>query len=430
VFGREIDLLRTVALNLVSTTTPAGLDQVAIRPPGREAFIALSDSISGRFPAMERGTSFASVQTELFNILANRYVSRDPATINATDVSSLHAHFEQWYDASAKPRSVFVPCFLTRWAAPRFSIGPVVFIFVEEFAQSEFYPQSDGGRGEIARQGFDQMLTLMRDSRSHWLACVRIEGCERDRAQDIGALAVDLAIVAVQLAAPAFDTRTMARLDARRGTVDKFTLSEADGGYSYSSSTVEPGLSIGPGALTDILNKSEPIMTAVGNRVGSFATGRFRLLALERSWCDAAYWLHQALAEPLDSISVAMLETALEVLLSATNRPGSEKRLLAILEIFFGLRPQDPIAPGATTTAKRFAKNFVSERSQILHGSWSTLNSRSTLNRDMLENFVIRAIRQAALELEGYVHSASPKDDVDAFLAWVESRKVERRGEI
>ena len=57
------------------------------------------------------------------------------------------------------------------------------------------------------------------------------------------------------------------------------------------------------------------VFTAVGNVVRSFASGSFRLPVLERAWCDAAYWLHQALAESIDAIAIAKLETSLEVLL-------------------------------------------------------------------------------------------------------------------
>jgi hypothetical protein len=116
------------------------------------------------------------------------------------------------------------------------------------------------------------MLQLMRDAHANWLACVPIPGCEQQRAEEIGALAVDLAIVALQLAAPALDTRTMSRLDARRGVAEKRTLSEAHGYYNAGWTKMEPGLAIGTGTLVDILQKTEPLITAVGSCVKSFAS--------------------------------------------------------------------------------------------------------------------------------------------------------------
>jgi hypothetical protein len=89
-----------------------------------------------------------------------------------------------------------------------------------------------------------------------------------------------------------------------------------------------------------------------------------------------AYWFHEALAEPIDSIAIAKLETALEVLLRSESSKGSTSRVLTILYCFFGLQPDDPVAPNASLTAKQFAANLVRDRSRILHGTWSTLNAR------------------------------------------------------
>ena len=156
--------------------------------------------------------------------------------------------------------------------------------------------------------------------------------------------------------------------------------------------------------------------------VGCFVSGNCRLPNLERAWCDAAYWLHEALAEPIDSISVAKLETALEVLLRAENTKGSTARVLTVLRCYFGLQPDDPIAPNGTLTAKQFAANLVRNRSCILHGTWSTLNSRLSRNRESMEAFVITVIRRTALELAVYVAETTPIDEIDAFLHWLEHR--------
>jgi hypothetical protein len=446
-FAKEVGLLRTLARNLISKPSPSGpITQdfllteglarvrrqanglVAILRPGHEAFTDLSESIIGQYPAMERGTIFGNFETELFDFLGTTYVGRDPSSISAAEVSALHDHVAAWFAKLASPRKIFVPCVISPWSAPRFSVGPAVFLFIEEAMQSDFYPR--GNPSDIlSRDGFERMLQLMRDAHANWLACVPIQGCEHQRAEEIGALAVDLAIVALQLAAPALDTRTMSRLDARRGAAEKRTLSEAHGYYNAGWTKMEPGLAIGTGTLADILRKTEPLITAVGSCVRSFASGCFRFSNLERAWCDAAYWLHEALAEPLDSIAVAKLETALEVLLQAESAPRSQTRMLTILETFYGLKPDDPLTSGATTTAKQFARRVVRDRSRILHGTWSTLNSRLASNRTGLENFVTTVIRRTALELEDYALTASPEDNIDHFLAWVKRREAVRTSE-
>ncbi len=335
-------------------------------------------------------------------------------------MADLYEHFDGWFGQLATPRRVFVPCLISPWAAPRFCVGPAAFVFIDEVAQSEFYPPAEK---YLNRNGFDSLLGLMRDNRANWLACVSVEGCEHQRAEEIGALAADLAIVALQLAAPlSYGTRTMGRLDARRGATERRTLSEARGYYNAGWSRIEPGLSIGTGTLADILQKTAPTIAAVGGRVTSFASGQFRLPNLERAWCDAAYWLHEALAEPTDAIAIAKLETALEVLLRAESASGSQTRLHAILATFYGVNPSDALASGTTTTAKQFVSSLVRDRSRVLHGTWSTLNSRLALNRSGMEEFVIAVIRRAVLELETYANAAAPQDDIDAFLAWVRGR--------
>jgi hypothetical protein len=432
--AKAVGLLRTLARNLISRPLPSGTitqdflraeglarvrrypDRlVGIRLPGHEAFTELSEFIISQFPAMERGTIFANFETELLHFLAAAYVGAKPASISAADASTLRDYFAAWFTKLASPRKIFAPCVISPWSAPRFSIGPVVFIFIEEAARSEFYSTD-----VLSRDGFDRMLQLMRDTHANWLACVPIEGCEHQRAEELGTLAIDLAIVALQLAIPqAFGTRTMSRLDARRGAAEKRTLSEADGYYNGGWTRMEPGLSIGTGTLADFLQRTEPLITAVGSCVRSFATGCFRLPNLERAWCDAAYWLHEALAEPLDSIAVTKLETALEVLLRAESTRGSQTRMLKVLDTFYGLQPDDPLTNSTITTAKQFARRVISDRSKLLHGTSSTLSSRLAFDRDGLENFVIAVIRRAALELQDYALTASPKDNVDDFLAWV-----------
>jgi hypothetical protein len=125
------------------------------------------------------------------------------------------------------------------------------------------------------------------------------------------------------------------------------------------------------------------------------------------------------LAERIDSIAVVKLETSLEVLLRSTSTKGSQSRIRSVLEAFFGLRPEDPVVPGSSTTAEEFAKSLVGDRSQILHGTMSTLQPHIGIDRDGLEEFVASVLRRAVIELAGYGTASAPKDQVEAFLEWV-----------
>lgn len=438
-YGREIGLLRSLAQGMeirpampsqqitqeflrreqISLARPDGERLIVIRRSAGDAFTDLSECLVKRSPAMERGTIFTNVRTELLRTIAT-YAGRDPSSIGDEDIASLYAHFDGWFGELAARRRVFVPCVISPWAAPRFAIGPVVFVHIDEAGRSEFYPPVEDMLG---RDGFDRMLALMRDNRANWLACVSVEGCEHQRAEEIGALAADLAIVALQLAVPlAWGTRTMGRLDARRGAAERRTLSEAGGYYNAGWSKTEAGLSIGTGTLADILQKTAPTIAAAGRCVELFASGQFRFPNLERAWCDAAYWLHEALVEAIDAIAIAKLETALEVLLRAESSSGSQTRMEVILATFYGLNPDDTVTSETTTTAKQFARGIVGDRSRILHGTWSTLNSRLALSRGGMEEFAIAVVRRAALELEAYANTTTSKDDIGAFLSWVKGR--------
>jgi hypothetical protein len=438
--AREIGLLRTLAAHLERRPLPfRTLTQellrterlghvresvggiTAIRMPGHRAFTELTDCLLDRLSAMERGTIYADIQTELFNFIED-YIGREPSTVGSEDAETLVAHFENWFSERTSPRRVFVPCVISRTPAPRFEIGPVTFEFIDRVTTSDFYPHG-GGDAAVDRSGFDALVLWMRERDADWLARVSVDGCEQKRAEEIAELAVDLVIVALQLAAPYLDTRTMTRLDARRGTSQKRTLSEAHGYHNAGWTRKEPGMAIGQGTLPDILKKAAPIFTAVGNVVYSFASGSFRLPTLERAWCDAAYWLHQALAESIDTIAIAKLETALEVLLRAESSTGSERRMLEILSAFFDLGPDDPVALGSPLSARQFARNVVRDRSRILHGTWSTLNARG-IDRAGLEGFVATVLRAAVIELEAYAHSTAPDDDTEKFLGWVRQRKM------
>ena len=127
----------------------------------------------------------------------------------------------------------------------------------------EWYPGSDP-HGILSRQGFDAMLELMRNTHANWLARVSVDGCESRRAEEVGSLAIDLVLVTLQVAAPDLGTRTMCRLDARRGVQAMRTVSESEGELRESWARRGPGLAIGSGTLADILRRTAPVVTGIG----------------------------------------------------------------------------------------------------------------------------------------------------------------------
>ena len=381
-----------------------------------EPFAQLSETMFGSSARIARGTAFAHYQEELFDHLF-RYRGRSSDTIGSDDVRALQRHLEEWFDGRAATRTIFIPCMITPAASSRIDIGPVAFLYIDDVRSGAFYPRD----GTPWHADFDGLLKQMVEEQAHWLAVVEIEDCDQDRAHELAALSVDLAIVAFQLAEPYLDTRTMSRLAVRRGPNVRRQLSLSNGRFAGGFSNMHSGLSIGKGYLGHIVSQKPRLFDAVGNRVGAFVAGTADLGGLERAWCDAAYWLHEGLAEPVDSIAVAKLETSLEVLLHAESTRGSTRRILLALDTFFGLASEDPISEHASTTAKQFAAAFVRDRSEVLHGTASTLNARLSASRDSLEHVAITLIRAFAMELDGYRTSTAPSDDIDAFLTWIKA---------
>lgn len=441
-YGRELGLLRLViggaenrAIHILDITPdylrserlvwalPGSCGVVVFTRNARDAFDDLMAALVKECTGLDRGIAFRRIGREIFKMIES-HIGSAPALLRSDDVASLSAQLRKWFQNEAEPREVFVPCAVSPWPAPQFTIGPVRFIHMNDVPRTDFFPpQADSMR----RRDFDNILELMKSERAHWLAQISVEGCDRERGEEIGALAADLAIVTLQLALPtSWHTRNMSRLDGRRGGASSQTLSRTATSDCGGHSIHDAGLTIGQGTMQDILQTCAPLVDAVGRCITAFATNRFTFACLEQAWCDAAYWYHEALAERIDSIAVVKLETSLEVLLRSASTKGSEARILSVLEAFFGLSPKDPVVPGSPTTAEKFAKSVVEDRSRVLHGTMSTLQPHIGIDRDRLEEFVASVLRRAVIELAGYGTAFAPQDQIKAFLEWVKSKNGSR----
>jgi hypothetical protein len=77
----------------------------------------------------------------------------------------------------------------------------------------------------------------------------------------------------------------------------------------------------------------------------------------------------------LDTVAVAKLETAIEVLFRAESMSGSKRRLLESFDAIFGLGSKDFLDAAKTVTVEEFVQAITTARSRILHGTWPTLHS-------------------------------------------------------
>ncbi len=236
-------------------------------------------------------------------------------------------------------------------------------------------------------------------------------------------LAVDVALVAMQLCIPKNYSRDMARITGRT-MPPGFSSVHMSGSQTHSSvHRREPGLTLSGGAFDQIISAQTELIKSVGRRVDNYIQGSDDLRNLERAWCDAAYWFHEGMAEPRTTIAVAKLETAVEVLLCAESSAGSTRRLQDAVEAFYGLKPSDALLTDPSMTVNQFVKEIVGARSRVLHGTFSTLAENVELVRSNVEMLSFDLLRLCSLSLDRYKALASPHDNAKDFLAWINTQR-------
>jgi hypothetical protein len=386
----------------IGPTGYAGIRVEAAEPVNR-----LADSIFSKAP-YQRGTTFPAVHKQLTDTIIVNYAGKANASIDAKDVA---------FNEQIAVHEFYIPCFISPWYAAAFSIGPVRFAHVQDFA-----PVAQAQTGQLHELTFKPVFDLMGRTRAQWIATVKIDGCTMERAQEIADLAVDVALAGLQVCLPEHDARHMARMTGR--TMPTFGQAVARSNDRLLSATTnsEPGLTFGQGFLDKHISAARPVLDSVGKRLDRYVRGG-GLTRLEQAWPDAAYWFHEALAEPLDTIAVPKLETALEVLLRAESAKGSEARVVRAIGAFYGKKATDVINPQSQTTVQQFARGFVRDRSRILHGTWSTLTHSLRAGRPTLTTLTRDLLILYTVALDQYAANPSATDAVDAFLDFVDAQR-------
>jgi hypothetical protein len=210
---------------------------------------------------------------------------------------------------------LYVPCILSPWYAPPFTIDPVTFTHIRGFVV-----QGGAGMGIMFDTAFEQVFHEMSGQDAHWMATIEIDKCTKDRAWELEELAVGIVLVGIQLVVPLHHSQHMARMTARTIPRYRQAVSRSNGAVSVGGANQQPGLSMGEGTLEHFLANGNRLLQAVGPRITSFLARGGNLASLEQAWADAAYWFHEGLAEPLDTIGVPKLETAIEVLLRSESK--------------------------------------------------------------------------------------------------------------
>src|SRR5258708_27055372 len=183
-----------------------------------------------------------------------------------------------------------------------------------------------------------------------------------------------MALAGLQLVLPRKESRHFARVSGRRWSPQRNDIVISKDGVQTAGQNRSPGLALMADHFQLAITQGSRLLASVGHRLDAFLGNRVSSLPqLEQAWCDAAYWMHEGFAEAIDTISVAKLETSLEVLMSAESTSLSNARLRHALRAFNRLMPNQRIFSDSSQTVEDFGKAVAQTRSPVLPATFPTL---------------------------------------------------------
>jgi hypothetical protein len=100
---------------------------------------------------------------------------------------------------------------------------------------------------------------------------VSVQGCIEKRAEELGGLAVDIALVGIQLVVPHIDfVERITRLNARALPPFMASVSTSQGALTSSGRTKQRF--VAPEAFNEWMREGLPVLASVGKRVEEFLT--------------------------------------------------------------------------------------------------------------------------------------------------------------
>ncbi|WP_203072246.1 hypothetical protein [Falsiroseomonas ponticola] len=424
---------------------------------GLTAITALAKTFRPSLSQNSRRASNATLAKLVADEMINAWAGRTSSSLAQPDFNQLQTVIDDWFAALTQVREHVVPCTLFPCAIPSFTIGPVIFRHFSELptegfgiSHNEFWPKEPPAwkrwvrdvwaaiwrkpisRPEVGGFRFSMLVQFANDRVAPWVAFVRVTGrppAESIRAAD---LSTDIALAAIQLASPGDDVRAITRASARAAPVWRVDVSRTEGGgFSEGTRNQVPALARSPQLIELHIKEVEPAFRSMGQRLSAFLDASSPVPDLDEAWCNAAYWYHEALAETLDTVAIAKLETAIEVLFRAENMTGSKRRLLESFDVFFGLDRADKIPPNNLVTVEQLVEAITTARSRVLHGTWPTLHfdlpankSNQTVSYGDVEFLTRTLLLRFSLQLDGYIAAGNPIDTTDAFFSWIKAERA------
>ncbi|WP_156467775.1 hypothetical protein [Methylobacterium sp. Leaf91] len=366
-----------------------------------------------------RGTDFSVFVRKVFEELVaiKRRIESRPAQ-NA-DLTVISDNIAAWFSANSIRRLHLIPCSIIPDMANSVEVGPVIFQHIASFDFVAF-----GVNPAMPDIFVSRFLETMGQRAATWVASIEIIDVEPVRSSETAGIIVDVALATLQLATPQELIDKSARITGRSLPPFVVALTRQNGEVSPTFSNYESGKLLRGEAFNNLTSSARPFFESAGRRINTLLLSSTECPQLELAWCNAAYWFHEALAEPLATVAIAKLETSIENLFGAGNPLESTNRILQALEGVFGLKPNDIISAGSSVKVKDFVKDVVTSRSRILHGTWSTLTEDLPLGRTEVEKLARQLLISFTLKLDEYVLTPSPPDKTKNFLDWITAERA------
>ena len=450
------DFLRKQGIRNASVSF-SDLSATGFSDAGTAAIGELAKSFRPSLSAQSKAASNATLGKFIAGEIISHWKGRAAASLGSADFDRLGKAIEDWFTAQNAVRRHIVPCTLFPYPLAGFTIGPVAFCPLQDFPceefgvpRAEFWPPAPprwkqwlrnvwaaicGRPVDAAKPGGFQLESLIEFAarrEAPWVALVDVSGRAPSESTQAADLATDVALAALQIVSPGDDMRRLARATGRAAPIWRVDVSQvAAGGLSVSSGNRMPALARSPDLIENHLAGLKPVFESFGRRIEGYVAAGSPLPELNSAWCNGAYWYHEALAETLDTVAVAKLETAIEVLFRAASMSRSKQRLLDSFDAMFGLGPKDFVNGAKTVTVDQFVFAITTARSRILHGTWPTLHNdlpsqpgRLTTSYRDVEQLTRTLLLTYSIQLDSYQSDGQTDDTTEAFIAWIKAERL------
>lgn len=391
-------------------------------PVGVTSIIELTAILRRAENDYRRGTKPERLAANIAHSIFSVFKGRLDSVPTSDDVQLVEREVSRRFAEQSIERIHYIPCLIIPEHSLSFDVGPVKFYSRQDLIAREKISDAN----PMQSLAYSQLLKFMDSQSAYWVAEITLKGFDEPAGSERASLAVDLALVAVQMAIPVFYSRDVARLTGRTIPGWIGSVTKVNGYTRFGSQKRAPGLGFSAGVFSQFIARAASIRHSVGKRVHAYVSGATKFPKLDQSWSDAAYWFHEGLAEPLDTIAITKFETAIEVLLSAGSSKQSANRLNEAFSSFYGLSPEDSYPPGTSQTVKDIVKAIVESRSRILHGTLSTLTADSLAidehgGRKIIELLCMDFLFSFSLKLDEFASQdeTAVKDDIACFLQFI-----------